>query len=178
VACDVRVDFVAAAEVFAPQKGASPREVELLRRRLVSLVDTYRQDFGVDVSELEGAGAAGGLAGGLAALGAVLESGFEMVAEHVELLDAIETADLVVTGEGFVDAESFDGKVVGGVADMCEETGVPLLIVAGAVYDGLDERDDVVSLTGLFGEERSFDDTLGAARQAVADWVGAHMIAR
>ncbi len=176
VACDVRIDFVSAAEVFGPQKGASPAQVELLRRRLTSLIDTYRDNYGIDVSELEGGGAAGGLAGGLAAMGATLESGFEVVADHVELFAAVEAADLVVTGEGFVDAESFDGKVVGGVAEMCGEAGVPLLIVAGAVYDDLDRRDDVVSLSARFGQEKSFGDTAKSARRAVAEWVSSHRI--
>src|SRR5690606_17500378 len=72
VACDVRTTFVDAAEVFAPQKGASPAQVALLRRRLERLAQVYLDEHGVDVTELAGAGAAGGLAGGLAAAGARL----------------------------------------------------------------------------------------------------------
>ena len=73
VACDVTTTFVDAAAVFGPQKGASPAQVDLLARRLAALLDDYRQRTGVDLADLEGAGAAGGLAGGLAALGARLE---------------------------------------------------------------------------------------------------------
>ena len=72
-------------------------------------------EHGVDVLDLEGAGAAGGLAGGLAAAGARLVSGFDLVADEVDLDERIEGADLVVTGEGFLDEQSFEGKVVGGV---------------------------------------------------------------
>ena len=105
VACDVRLGFVDAARVFGPQKGASPTQVELLERRLERLVQVYREEHGLDVSELEGAGAAGGLAGGLACAGAELRGGFELVAERLDLDELVEAADLVVTGEGFLDEE-------------------------------------------------------------------------
>ena len=81
VACDVGTTFTDAAEVYAPQKGASSAQVALLTRRLEQLAGVYRQRTGVDVTQLEGGGAAGGLAGGLAALGARLEPGFEVVAQ-------------------------------------------------------------------------------------------------
>ena len=118
VGCDVRTRFVDAATVFGPQKGASPAQVSLLTARLEQLAQRYRDQFGVDVRELAGAGAAGGLAGALAALGGRLVPGFELVAEHVELEDRIATADTVVTGEGYLDAQSLEGKVVGGVCDL------------------------------------------------------------
>ncbi|HCB38019.1 MAG TPA: glycerate kinase, partial [Acidimicrobiaceae bacterium] len=85
VACDVRTTFVDAAKVFGPQKGATPAQVELLTRRLRTLAEVYLADYGVDVTELPGAGAAGGLAGGLAALGAQLVGGFDLVAAEVGL---------------------------------------------------------------------------------------------
>ncbi|MFM9172139.1 MAG: glycerate kinase, partial [Acidimicrobiaceae bacterium] len=85
VACDVTTKFTDAAKVFAPQKGASPAQVQFLTTRLEKLVQVYQQSYGVDVSEISGAGAAGGLAGGLAALGAQLVPGFDLVAEEVEL---------------------------------------------------------------------------------------------
>ena len=158
VACDVRTRFVDAARVFAPQKGASAAQVELLRRRLERLVQVYRETYGVDVSELPGAGAAGGLGGGLAALGAELVSGFDLVADDVQLADAIEQADLVVTGEGYLDAQSFEGKVVGGVAAMAAEHGVPVLVVVGdADRFVTDAHRDlrVVSLVERCGDERA-----------------------
>ena len=80
VACDVRTAFVDAAAVFGPQKGASPPQVELLTRRLRTLTEMYARAFGVDVAAMPGAGAAGGLAGGLAVRGASLVDGFEVVA--------------------------------------------------------------------------------------------------
>ena len=87
VACDVTTAFLDAATVFGPQKGASEAQVALLTRRLARLADQYEQRTGVDVRALPGAGAAGGLAGGLAAIGAELEPGFDVVAGAAGLDD-------------------------------------------------------------------------------------------
>ncbi|QGG96463.1 glycerate kinase family protein [Actinomarinicola tropica] len=168
VACDVTTRFLDAAEVFAPQKGASPAQVELLRRRLERLAQVYLDEHGVDVTVLDGGGAAGGLAGGLAAIGAQLTSGFDAVADHVGLDELIEDADLVVTGEGFVDAQSFDGKVVGGVAEMSASLGVPVLAVAGEVYDGVEDRLSTVSLVERCGRERALAEPLACITELVA----------
>src|SRR5205807_1880232 len=82
---------------------------------------------GVDVRSLPGAGAAGGLAGGLAAVGASLVPGFDLVADAIGLAERIEGADLVLTGEGFLDDQSFQGKAVGGVVGLAREHGVPVV---------------------------------------------------
>jgi glycerate kinase len=172
VLCDVRTGFVDAAEVFAPQKGASPAQVELLRRRLERLAGVYLADHGVDVRTIEGAGAAGGLAGGLAVAGARLESGFEAIAEELDVPERIEGADLVVTAEGFLDEQSFDGKVVGGVAEMAAAAGVPCLAVVGEVVPDLTvEFGDlrVVSLVERFGDDRARTDTVASVEKAVAE---------
>jgi len=130
VACDVRAPFLDAARSSHPRRGL-PEQVTDLSRRLESLAGDYRDRFGVDVTSLIGAGAAGGLAGGLAALGAKLTSGFELVARRKGLRAALEGADLVVTGEGRLDATSFDGKVVGGVVALAGPT--PVLCITGEV---------------------------------------------
>lgn len=168
VACDVHLTFIEAAERFAPQKGASPAQVELLRRRLERLAQVYEDEHGVDVRGLRGSGAAGGLAGGLAAAGATLVDGFEVVADEVGLDEALVGADLVVTGEGFLDEASFDGKVVGGVADLAAELGVPVLAVVGRVFDDVHDRIPVISLVERFGEERALHDTTACVTEAVA----------
>ena len=131
VACDVTTTFVDAAPVFGPQKGADADAVAELERRLAELAARYRTDHGVDVRELPGSGAAGGLAGGLAALGARLVPGAELVAEVVGLGEALSGASLVVTGEGRFDATSLAGKVVGHVLHRVREVGVPAAVVAG-----------------------------------------------
>lgn len=169
VACDVRTRFLDAAEVFAPQKGASSVQVALLRRRLERLVQVYREDHDRDVTELVGSGAAGGLAGGLAAIGAQLVDGFDLVADEVGLDDMLEGADLVVTAEGFVDEQSFQGKVVGGVLERARAAGVPVLVVAGEVLDGQADRADVVSLVARFGAERSRAEPLACVAEVVGE---------
>jgi glycerate 2-kinase len=134
VACDVRARFRDAPRIFGPQKGASDAQVALLSRRLERLAQQYRERTGVEVTELEGSGAAGGLAGGLAAIGARLEPGFEVVARTAGFEDALVGVDLVVTGEGKVDATSLDGKVVGGVLEWAAEEGIAhRAVVAGQV---------------------------------------------
>jgi glycerate kinase len=166
-AVDVNCPFLQAADVFAAQKGATTSQVELLRRRLERLAQVYLEDYEVDVTVLPGAGAAGGLAGGLATVGATIESGFDLIAEELDLAAVIEGVDLVVTGEGFVDAASFDGKVVGGLVDLASEFGVPVLVVAGEVFDEVGDRVDALSLVELFGRERAMTDTLACITEAV-----------
>lgn len=176
VACDVRTTFVDAARTFGPQKGASSAQLRLLENRLVRLAEVYERDHGVDVRDLPRSGAAGGLAGGLAAIGAQLEDGFSLVAEEVALDETIAGADLVVTGEGFLDDESFDGKVVGGVAELADSLGVPVVAVVGQVLDGAGagrssggEPLGVVSLSDRFGQEASMTDTVRCIEEAVAE---------
>jgi glycerate kinase len=170
--CDVRTRFVDAAEVFAPQKGASPAQVELLRRRLDRLADVYRSDYGVDVGDLDGAGAAGGLAGGLAVAGASLVPGFAAVADELDLHDVVEGADLVITAEGFLDQQSFEGKVVGGVVGLAAPLGVPCVAIVGEVVDDLDPPGkglEVVSLVERFGRERAHTDTIACIEAVAAE---------
>lgn len=169
VACDVRTRFIDAAAVFAPQKGATPAQVTMLTRRLTALAARYADDFMVDISVLDRSGAAGGLAGGLAAIGAILVDGFDVVAEQVGLDAALGSADLVITGEGFIDEESFDGKVVGGVAALAKAHGVPVLAIGGQVFDDVATRIDAISLTDEFGIDRALNDPVACVQEAVAN---------
>ena len=123
MACDVQTLFTDAAPVFGPQKGASPAQVDMLRGRLERLAQMYQEQYGVDVRTMPGTGAAGGLAGGLVALGGRLLPGFELVADELDLHDRVVDADLVITGEGYLDEQSFEGKVIGGVQAMCAAAG-------------------------------------------------------
>lgn len=124
VACDVETGFLDAARLYGPQKGATAAQVTLLTRRLESIAATFEQRTGIDVRGLEHSGAAGGLAGGLAALGARLEPGLDVIADVVGLDDALEHCDFVITGEGKLDATSLVGKVVGGVIERADEWAV------------------------------------------------------
>lgn len=176
VATDVRTRFVDAAEVFGPQKGASKAQVAFLRRRLERLVQVYQDRYGVDVSMVPGSGAAGGLAGALVALGGRIEPGFDVIAERVGLHRHLEGASLVVTGEGYLDGESFNGKVVGGVTAWAAEEGVPTLAVVGARQPdlaldelGLPAPPEVVALADRFGLEAALDQTLPLVEQVIAE---------
>ena len=156
VACDVGARFLDAADVFAPQKGATADQVPILRERLESLAERYRDELGVDVLELPRSGAAGGLAGGLAAIGGQLLPGFELVADRLGLDERLAEADLVVTGEGRVDATSFTGKVVGGVLGRARAAGVEPLVLAGDRAPRT--RADAISLVERYGPERAFSE--------------------
>jgi len=139
VACDVDARFLDAADVFAPQKGATPEQVRILRERLARL----------DVPDLPGSGAAGGLAGGLAAAGARLVPGFDLVASRLGFDEKLAGADLVVTGEGRLDVTSFTGKVVGRVLERAVAAGVGTLVLAGEV--AANSPIDAVSLVERYG---------------------------
>jgi glycerate kinase len=143
VACDVDADFLDAADVFAPQKGATPEQVRILRERLAQLY----------VPDLPGSGAAGGLAGGLAAAGARLVPGFDLVASRLGFDEKVAGADLVVTGEGRLDATSFTGKVVGHVLERTASVGVETLVLAGEV--AANSPIGAVSLVERYGPERA-----------------------
>jgi glycerate kinase len=178
VAADVRTAFVDAAAVFAPQKGADPGQVRQLTERLRRLAEQYRDEFGVAVAELPGAGAAGGLAGGLAALGAAIRSGFAVVAEHLGLAERVSAADLVLTGEGRLDATSGTGKAVGELLALAARHGRPGRVIAGQI--GADAppwmRRIAVDLSARFGPSGAARDPLGCIRTAIgellAGWPG------
>lgn len=175
VACDVETLFVDAAKVFGPQKGASPAQVKLLTGRLDRLVQVYQEKYDVDVSQIRGAGAAGGLAGGLAAVGARIESGFDVLAEAAQLDEHLIGADLVITGEGLLDDESFNGKVVGGVASWAAAEGVPALAIVGAAHAGVELPSNVTltSLSERFGDDASWSRPLELAAEVAVEAVRA-----
>ena len=168
VACDVQTLFADAAPVFAPQKGASPAQVDMLRGRLERLAQMYHQQYGVDVRNLPGTGAAGGLAGGLVALGGRLLPGFDLVADEVDLHDHIEAADLVITGEGYLDEQSFDGKVIGGVQALCTHAGRPVAAIVGDSAPETGDRIKHRSLAQEFGLERAINEPMWCIERAAS----------
>jgi glycerate kinase len=129
--CDVNAPFVGpkgAARVFAPQKGASPEDVEVLEERMRKLAARMLTDTGVDVTNLPGAGAAGGLGGAfMAYLGAKSVSGIQKVLDLYRFSEVVEGASLVITGEGKSDAQTLQGKVPLGVLQNAKGTPVALL---------------------------------------------------
>jgi glycerate kinase len=135
VATDVDNPLVGASgasAVYGPQKGASPSDVALLDRALAHFAAVVYRDLGVDIRDVPGAGAAGGLGAGLMAfLGARLRPGVDVVMEAVRLPERMQRADLAVTGEGTFDRQSLHGKAPAGVLRVAEEHRVPAIVLCG-----------------------------------------------
>lgn len=126
-----------AAHVYGPQKGATPEMVIELDRGLARLAEVVRRDLGVEVLNVPGAGAAGGLGAGLMAfLGAKMRPGIELVLEAVELERKMAGAQLVFTGEGQINFQSAYGKVPVGVAQLAKRRGLPVIAVVGSIGSG------------------------------------------
>ncbi len=126
-----------AAAVYGPQKGATPEMVRELDDALARMVEVVRRDLGVDVESLPGGGAAGGLGAGLVAfLGARLEPGAELVCRALGLDDRLRGADLVIIGEGRLDAQTAFDKAPVVVARHAAALGIPVLAVAGSLGPG------------------------------------------
>ena len=129
-----------AAHVFAPQKGADPAMVELLDAGLAHLADVVERCTGRDIRQLHGAGAAGGMGGGMVAFfGSTLQMGIETVLDLAEFDRRCAGADLVLTGEGRLDQQSLRGKTVIGVARRAKALGVPVAALVGAAVPELEE---------------------------------------
>ena len=139
VACDVDTPFVGpagASRVFGPQKGAGPEDVEVLEGRLREYALEIFKETGVDVRDMPGAGAAGGLGGAFRAwLGADLRRGVDMVLDAIGFDRIIEGADLVITGEGRSDAQTPRGKTPSGVLERAKRQNIPVVLLSGAVED-------------------------------------------
>jgi len=132
-ACDVTNPLTGpsgAATIYSPQKGATPEVAARLERNLQHLAEVIREQLGVEVADLPGAGAAGGLGAGLVAFaGAKLADGVEIVAETVQLPRRLAGADLCITGEGRLDAQSLSGKATVGVAKTARLGQVPVVCI-------------------------------------------------
>jgi glycerate kinase len=136
-ACDVRNPLTGpdgAARVYAPQKGAAADSVDRLEAALEHFADLIRTQLKIDLADMPGAGAAGGLAGGLVAFaGASIETGVDLVAEAVGLRRRLNGADLCITGEGRLDASTRFGKTPLAVANAASQHDVPTLCIAGSI---------------------------------------------
>ena len=127
-----------AARVFAPQKGADEAMVKRLDKGLAHLAEIIERDVGVSILNMPGAGAAGGMGGAMAAFfGSPLRMGIETVLDTVGFDALLEGADMVVTGEGRLDAQSLRGKVVLGVCRRAKKAGVPVVAIVGDVGEGI-----------------------------------------
>lgn len=137
VACDVTNPLYGeqgAAYIYGPQKGATPEQVLSLDQGLRHLAQIATKTFGIDVSQNPGAGAAGGVgAGALWFLNATLQPGAAIVLQQTQIETYIREADLVITGEGKMDQQTLSGKLILGLAELCQHHQVPIAVVCGTL---------------------------------------------
>lgn len=147
-----------AARFFGPQKGATPQMVEELERGMENFAAVVRRDFGVELLELSGGGAAGGLPAGFHFfLHTPLRPGIETIMEAVALRAALRGADWVITGEGSFDDQSLGGKVVSGVLDVTRGTSTKIGVIAGRIelsYEAF-RRAGIAAVCALTGDDIS-----------------------
>ncbi|EPR1125003.1 glycerate kinase, partial [Salmonella enterica subsp. enterica serovar Muenchen] len=137
VACDVTNPLTGkegASAVFGPQKGATPEMIERLETALTRYAHLIARDLHVDVLDLAGGGAAGGMGAALYAFcGAQLRRGIEIVTDALHLEACLADADLVITGEGRIDSQTIHGKVPIGVANIAKRYNKPVIGIAGSL---------------------------------------------
>ncbi|MET3576686.1 glycerate kinase [Bhargavaea ullalensis] len=170
VACDVNNPLhgeQGAAHIYGPQKGADPEMVQLLDAGLKNFAEVVKEHFDLDVQSIPGAGAAGGLGAALAGLlGAELRSGIDLMLEAVNLNEHLKTADLVITGEGRLDAQSSMGKTAMGVAGLARERGVPCIALAGSVTEdaGALNQLGVTAFFSILSEPATLEEAMNPER--------------
>lgn len=182
VACDVTNPLVGeqgASRIFGPQKGATEPLILELDRNLAHYADIIKKSLGVDVKNVPGAGAAGGMGAALMAfLGAELKSGIEIVTQALNLEEHIHDCTLVVTGEGRIDSQSIHGKVPVGVANVAKKYHKPVIGIAGSLTRdvgvvhqyGIDAVFSVLTSIGTLEEafRGAFDNIYRASRNIAA----------
>ena len=160
-----------ASLVYGPQKGATPEVARELDDALRHYARIVERDVGVRVLDTPGAGAAGGLgAGVIAFLRAKVRTGIDVVAEAIGLRERISGADLVLTGEGKLDAQTGFGKTITGVARIANECGIPVIAVVGALEKGSGAVDQTVAvIEPVVGEGITVEDALARPAETLAE---------
>lgn len=163
-----------AAKVFAPQKGASEKDVDLLDAQLVLFSQAIERCLHIDVSMLKGAGAAGGMGAGIVAfLQGNLLSGIDLILDLVDFDTLLESSSFVITGEGKLDSQSLGGKVIAGIGQRAKEKQVPVIIVTGEQEKGLTGLEalgiQAVFETGRLDPAKPLPELLASCRTALAD---------
>ncbi|MFG6115963.1 glycerate kinase [Halobacillus sp. MO56] len=151
-----------AAYIYGPQKGAAEEQIPELDKGLQQFAKSIQEKYGHDVQHIPGSGAAGGLGGALAGvLGAELKSGFDIIAALTGLEEKISSSNLVITGEGSLDAQSLYGKVPVNVARMAKKHGKPVIAIAGTVGEDISELHDMIdAVFSIQTGPRSLEDAM------------------
>ncbi|MDC6352088.1 glycerate kinase [Zeaxanthinibacter sp. PT1] len=147
VACDVSNDFYGphgAAHVYAAQKGASEEEIELLDKGLRNFASVLKTSFDIDVQEISGSGAAGGVGGAsLVFLDAELESGIGLIKDLAGFDEKLRDADWIITGEGKLDEQTLAGKTISGVITSAKKFGIPVAAFCGALNISIENQKSI-----------------------------------
>ena len=155
--CDIDNPFFGkegAAAIYGPQKGADEAMVAFLDKNMMHLADVIKKDIGIEVQDIPGSGAAGGMGGGMVAfLSSPLQMGIETVLDTVKFDTLIEGADYIFTGEGKIDGQSLRGKVVIGVAKQAVAKGIKVMAIVGDIGDGAENAYNL-GVTGIFSINR------------------------
>ncbi len=129
------------AIVYAPQKGATKKDIFIIDRALKNFRRVILRQYKIDLDKIKGAGAAGGIAGGMyAIMNAKIVSGFQFLSRLTNLKSAIADADLVVTGEGRIDKTTFCGKATGKIIALCKEYRKKIILICGSYSQDLDYK--------------------------------------
>lgn len=180
-ACDVTNPLLGpegATAVYGPQKGVRLERIPAFEAALCHLAEIVRRDLGMDMATAPGAGAAGGLGFGLMTFcRAEMQPGFDLVASVTQLEAAVRTADLVITGEGCIDAQTLHGKGPAGVADMARRLGKPVVAIGGivdeSVREGLNAKfHAVIAAATMDTLEQALTDPPMAVQRAVSGAAG------
>ncbi|MTI80806.1 MAG: glycerate kinase [Firmicutes bacterium] len=175
VACDVQNPLcgpTGASAIYGPQKGATPEMVKELDNKLSYFAEQFKEQLNIDVAEVPGAGAAGGLGAGLIAFtGAELKSGVELVSDTINIDSLMEQVDLVITGEGQIDSQSAYGKVPMGVAVRAAKYDKPVIAIAGSIGTGLEKLYElgIGSVVTIVNGPTSLKDAMENAANLTAD---------
>lgn len=171
VACDVENPLYGpngAAFVFAPQKGADAEMVTRLDEGLHKFSSVVKKDLGIDISLLKGSGAAGGMGGGTVAfLNAELKKGIDIILDAADFDCKVGQADLIITGEGRLDGQSVNGKVISGIASRASKQNKKVIAICGSKGDGAEEIKTlgVSELYFATNGQKTFDEIVETCRQ-------------
>ena len=175
IACDVTnylTGDAGATKMYGPQKGADHQMLEDLETGMIHFASVLKRDLGVDVTTIKGGGAAGGMgAGGVAFLDANLVGGAELIFQISKAEEQIVQADLVITGEGRIDDQTLQGKLVFAVAELCRKHNKPLIAVCGTLEIGLDQlkQSGITAAFSIINKPMDLDEAFAHAKSLLED---------
>jgi len=166
VACDVTNKLCGkegASYIYGPQKGASAKDVKILDKNLLHIGNLIKKDLGVNVLNIKGGGAAGGLGAGMVAFfGAKLRPGVDIIFDTLSVEEKIKDADLIITGEGQFDISSTYNKAPAAIAKLGKKYNIPTIGISGSFGEGFEKLDEfgILSKSTLINKISSLDDNI------------------